>query len=517
MAGQADGEQGLRIAITLPYLFSVWDFLFTPLWQAMAKQEQARFILLARDPAVGEMVRRRGAANIEFRRFPPPLVRPHRLARALAPLRRYVYAALMYRFAALNQLAHQQVRRQKSRAERRRQQRFYFYPLGEKAGWPAPASPTLYRLFYELHCNLLVHPLPEHLQFLRSLEADLFVFGRLHLQETAYWAGALRRLGVPAVGLVASWDHPTTQGPTCRGMSGYLVASRRMAREMAELHGVDPARIRQVGKVQMDQYRDPTVLRSREEFLGSLGLPPEQTLVTLGTNTTGLKEHEVSIARWLARAFRQGRFGQASLVIRTHPQDQDWRRDFLSLAHPPQVLCHRASGFGSGGREDLEAARRDSCLLANLMKHSAVVIQSRGSLALDAIAFDTCVISLAFDGDLQRPARDSFQQEYLYEHYKPLVAARGTWMAHSYPELERALAAYLADPGIHAPGRRLIRQEQLEPLDGGAGRRVVECLLDWAGQARQGTLPPGDWDYWSLGQVPWGRDQALELEAYLGR
>ena len=117
-----------------------------------------------------------------------------------------------------------------------------------------------------------------------------------------------------------------------------------------------------------------------------------------------------------------------------------------------------ASSFGQT-REDGGSAEQDIIFLANLMKHSDVVIQSRGSLALDAIAFDTPVISIGFDGDCVRLPEDSFLWEYAFDHYKPLVAADGTWLVGSYDALDKAIRGYLRNPGIHSAGRKAIREK----------------------------------------------------------
>jgi hypothetical protein len=298
-------------------------------------------------------------------------------------------------------------------------------------------------------------------------------------------------------------------------MSGYVVASRRMADEICDLHGVDRAKVCQVGKVQMDRYMDSSVLGSREDLFRKMGLPPEHRLITFGTNATGLKEHEVSIARKLAEDFINGSYGKATLLLRTHPQDSDWERDFLSLAKPPWVLCHSAASFGSWETDSLLKGQEDQVMLANLMKYSDVVVQSRGSMALDAIAFDTPVISLAFDGDLARPPNDSFLLEYEYEHYKPLVSARGTWLVGSYAELDRAIKGYLSDPATHAEGRRIIREEHIEPLDGGSSRRLVDYIVESARRAREGTLPAGDWRHTGLGDVTWASRQMCDVRDYV--
>jgi len=267
--------------------------------------------------------------------------------------------------------------------------------------------------------------------------------------------------------------------------------------------------------VQMDMYTDPSVFSSRCDFLKELGVPADHRLVTFGTNTIGLKEHEVSIAQELSKDFANGRYGKATLLLRTHPQDVNWERDFLYLARPPWVVCLSACSFGSRATNSISHGGDDLILLANLMKHSDVVIQSRGSLALDAIAFDTPVISLAFDGDLVRAPNDSFLLEYGFEHYKPLVAAQGTWMVGSYRALDQAIREYLRDPAIHSEGRRVIRDEHIEPLDGEASRRLVDYLVESATKARAGTLPEGDWDYTGLGDVTWSSRQTCDIRDYV--
>jgi len=288
-----------------------------------------------------------------------------------------------------------------------------------------------------------------------------------------------------------------------------------MVDELCELHGITRGKIAQIGKVQMDLFKGEAAIDPRDRLLDALGVPSDHKLVTFGTNTTGLKEHEVSIARHVAGQFSAQRYGKATLFIRTHPQDENWRRDFKSLERPPWVICHSACSFGSRGDDNLTHAEDDMIGLANLMKHSDVVMQSRGSLALDAIAFDTPVISLAFDGDLERSAADSFLREYEYEHYKPLVSAEGTWMVGSFDALDRAVQTYLDDPSVHAEGRRRIREDHLDPLDGRASARLVDWMVESAELARSGALPEGDWDYSGLGDTGWAARQECDVAGFV--
>ncbi len=489
------GMRPLHIVIHLPYLFSVRDFLYTSVWDEMVACEDVRFTLLCNDARSPEVVNSRNIPHISAMRMWGPrsaFSRAHAkpkwrwLAIALW-VRFYLWLddvyldhTLTYRFAAINGLASHLVRKQRSAAEQRRQQMFHEYRRGETAGRPFSRSQVMYRWLYKLRhgCfnigSLCYEPL------LRRLEPDLFVFGRLHYIWTPYIARALKKVGVPMVGIVSSWDHLTTKCPTPRGMSRYFVASARMVDELADLHGIARAKIARIGKVQMDVYTQPRAIKPREQFLASLAVPEDYKLVTFGTNASGLKEHEVSIARHLAGEFAAGRYGKSCLLLRAHPQDEAWQRDFAALSSFPAVISIKASSFVDGASADA-GGTGDQEFLANLMRHSDVVIQSRGSLALDAIAFDTPVISVAFDGDLNRAPEDSFLREYEYEHYKPIVRAEGTWMVGSYDALTHAIETYLAHPEEHAGGRERIRREQLETLDGQSGRRMVEQLIDAAG------------------------------------
>jgi CDP-glycerol glycerophosphotransferase (TagB/SpsB family) len=151
------------------------------------------------------------------------------------------------------------------------------------------------------------------------------------------------------------------------------------------------------------------------------------------------------------------------------------------------------------------------------MKHADVVVQSRGSLALDAIAFDTPVVSIGYDGGLPRGEEDSFLLENLYEHYLPLVKARGIWLVGSHETLAQAIDTYLKDPSTHADGRAQIRRDHLEPLDGGASRRLIDCLATTATHARARTLAPGDWHLMGLGDLTWSSRQGCNLDEFLSR
>ena len=519
-----ESSQPLRIAILINYFFTLRDFLFSPVWQEMAKHPDVQFLLIASDWDISSYVSGLQVTNIIPVSMPQPAYHADSPALQKTSLKnlwiqifnkldgKYLFQALLHRFTAAHNLSHYHIRRGRSKKEKELHRVFYNYKLGETAGFPFPQSRLLYRLVYETHHGFLNTPHENDVAFIRSLNADLFVFGRLHYKPSAYWVNAIKKLKLPMIGMVSSWDHPTVQGATPRGMSGYVVASKRMKAELSELHGIPREHIRQIGKPQMDIFHDPKTLMERGEFLKMLAIPPQHRLITLATNTRGLNEHEISIAPRLAHDFKQGRYGDATLLIRNHPQDQDWQKNFLPLASQPHVVVVNAFPAEMG----IDAkGYRDQIILANLMSHSDVVIQSRGSIALDAIAFDTPVISLAFDGDLARQPHDSFLLEYEYEHYKPLVTAEGTWMVGDYSELDKAIHSYLANPTLDAEGRQRILEEQIAPLDGKVSQRLVEYLVESADKARHGQLPAGSWDYTGLGDTTWANRQICTAANYV--
>lgn len=478
--------------------------MFTPVWSEMCKRKDVHFTLFCRKSLFQQLDSLHDSPNISFSGYPKAIFFNDRFLSGLVRKLddRYIFPSVLYRFFALNNFSHYRIYKNSSPEGRKKRSVMFMYSKGTGVGLPFPRSKWLFRFLYRMrYTGFGLYPRLNGV--FPDKKFDLFVISFLQADETVYWTRALRNQNIPAIGILASWDHPTTRGPIPRGMSGYVVASERMRDEVNGLHGIDRERVERIGKVQMDIYKDRSVLMNRADFLEKIGVPSDRKLILLGTNTTGLKEHEVSIARRLAEDIKNERYGKVCLLIRTHPQDKNAERDFISLAEAPYIVSVTASGFGMRAGESAADGYEDVRLLANLMKHSDIVIQSRGSLALDAIAFDTPVISLAFDGDLKPLPEDSFYNEYLFEHYRPLVDAKGTWMVHSFQELDEAIRGYLADPSRHDEGRARIKKEHIEPFDGQASRRLVDYLVESAEKARAGQLPPADWEREGFGDLTW--------------
>jgi hypothetical protein len=389
----------------------------------------------------------------------------------------YLYDSMMYRFAAINKLGHYIVRKNKSRKERKAYTYFYDYRLGERAGFPFPQSTYFYKLLHRLYYKSIIRTNQGLAEYIKSLNPDIFIIGRVHLRESGYIAKALNKINIPILGIVSSWDHPTTKGVIPPEIDNFIVASRRMKEEMHLLHDIPQDNIYQIGKVQMDNFVIENNTQSKVDIFSKLGIPLGNKLVTFSTNTHGLKIHEVSIANKLSEQFSNGEYGEnVTFYIRGHPQDDKFDKDFYIHHKPPQIICKKGFSFGDTGSESFNEGDEDQKELMGLMKYSDIVLQGRGSICLDAVAFDTPVISIGFDGDLKKTLNDSFLREYEFEHYKPIVKSKGTWLVGSYKSLREAIIGYLSNPKRHSKGRRIIKAEQIEPLDGESSKRTIDCI-----------------------------------------
>src|SRR5262249_44266295 len=124
-------------------------------------------------------------------------------------------------------------------------------PASRWFGFPLRRSRALYRALSALYRSGWQRQSVAESLFDR-LPPDLVVLGHIQTHVTMAYALAARARGVPTIGMVGSWDQPTTKGPIHPGIGRYLVQGQSVAEELNRYHGIAPELVEAVGWVQMD-------------------------------------------------------------------------------------------------------------------------------------------------------------------------------------------------------------------------------------------------------------------------
>lgn len=334
-----------------------------------------------------------------------------------------------------------------------------------KLGWPFPQSQALYHFLRPVYYWLWGNS-PRVETFFDVNPIDVVVINFIQTTRVFPYINAAKRRGIPIIGMVGSWDNPTLKGPVFPGLDTYLVQSRYMAEQLSNHHDLGAGRIVVTGWPQMDIYHKMENLVGKGAFRTSLALAEESKLILFGANTSRLGEHEISILRHMRGELQAGNYGESTLlIIRPHPGDGQWQQRFAEFMGVENILVQQPS-------------YTDRVHFANLIKNVDIVISSAGTISLDAVAFDTCTINIAFDGDLVLPPDQSVALFYQLEHYASIVETKGTILVHSYDELDSSLVRFLQAPEANSEGRQRLRSQHLDPFDGLASQRIADAIFD---------------------------------------
>ncbi|NKB76637.1 MAG: hypothetical protein GKR96_06200 [Gammaproteobacteria bacterium] len=337
--------------------------------------------------------------------------------------------------------------------------------VASKFGWPFPSSRWLYRFIYGLYYAKWQIPDRAIEQFFHETPIDMIVLW--YVQSLIYrdYSICIRKHNLQAVGVIGSWDRPTTKGPICPGCDRYIVNSEIMKRELMTYHEVLAKRIDIVGWPQMDVYKNPLTFQGRAEFLDSIGVKPDHKLLLFAGNSERLGAHEPGIVTFLERRMNEGEYGEnVSLLVRAHPNDHRWKTRFVDLIGRPNVTV-MPGGMGN------------IALLASTLFHADIVIATQGSVSLDAVAFDKCVINIAFDGNLEKSYADSVSRWYEMDHYRPVVESGGVKIIRDFDELDQSIPTYLKNPSKDKDAREKLRCLELEPFDGRSSYRQAMAMM----------------------------------------
>ncbi len=379
------------------------------------------------------------------------------------------YGSLVFRFNYLNKFIGHRHKMQWTKNRRQELERNGKF-VEKKWGKPFPHSRLYFKIIKSIYYSLWQENNNAVVEYFDKELPNLLVLYTIQCEEVfPYWLEARKRK-IPIVGIVGSWDQPTTKGSILPELSCYLVQSNKMKEELIRYHKRPKSKIIVTGWPQMDSVLVGSKKKNRDDFLRDFGIPLENKVILYAAYGPPYGDHEPLIVNHLVSKLQEGFNAEScSLIIRPHPWDDEWEERFKKFHNPPDVF----SIPPSWGELDL---------LGQQLKHSDVMVSIGGTMPVEAAGLDTCAIIMGVDGNEELPFAERRARAFEQDHYAPVIESGGVKVAYTLEELDCLLKLYLNDPGLDKESRLSLRREQLEPMDGKTCKRIANVIIDEVGR-----------------------------------
>lgn len=283
-----------------------------------------------------------------------------------------------------------------------------------------------------------------------------------------------KRLKIPTVGMVRSWDNCYSKGLLRVIPDHLLVNSAHLRLEAHRYHDVPLGRLEVVGLPQFDRFLNEARL-SKQDFFASIGADPSKELVLFAPGGSILSDTDWQIYEQLVKARDDGKFVKPVLFyVRNHPHHPaDFTRTRI---RPGDIIENPGEILNPENPKETELAPRDNAFLADLLANASILLWVATTLGLDAAVFNRPQVAINFDGDEQKQYTKSVKRYHDEDHMKKLLVTGGVRVVNSASEMVTAVNAYLTDSTLDQEGRTRIIAEQLYRLDGKAAERVANAV-----------------------------------------
>lgn len=341
----------------------------------------------------------------------------------------------------------------------------HFNPfLNTRRGWPFPRSRRLYRFLSDWYFGPARHLCPGMVDYMKA-HTSVLVTSNLQYRSSQPYLIAARRLGIPVIGNIASWDHPVGKGVVYPEARRYLVQNTYMSWALKEVHDIEPGRIAITGWPQTDIYARPRPRSDYEVLLRTMGLDPRKPSVLVTGNTENNYPREPYFVERLFGHLETLPIDRRPVMIfRPHPRDWRWKTRYASL-------------IGRSGAHVQRASYSDTEDLAVLLRHVNCVVTNAGTILLDSLVNDRPVVCVIYDEGSDGAAGRA-ELNITGHHYRDLVKSGAFIMARNFDEVAAGVSRSLGNPDELSPQRRSIVEQTVGVMDGRAGERVAQEILD---------------------------------------
>jgi hypothetical protein len=326
---------------------------------------------------------------------------------------------------------------------------------------------------------------PESIKRLQAEKpAFILTTGPFQFEQPGVIAAA-KKLGIPTIAFIPSWDNISTKDRLVFKYDGYIVWSEQTKRELYQFYpDARQVPVYVVGAPQFDTFFNKRYYLSRQEFCERYGLRPDLPIIVHALGSPNfLQEHDGAL--FLAKQVATGKLGDVQLIVRPHPIHDNREMTELFNEFAPRVILQHTAEAGTA----LTARSQDENQIidwVNTFRHADVVVNLSSTVTIDAAIFDRPIVNINYDSEPGQPNQELIKDvNHRWTHFKPIAESGGVWLVNNEDELLEAIRAYLVQPDLHKEKRRWIAEYVCQYLDGRSGTRMAQALLDFAHNARR--------------------------------
>jgi hypothetical protein len=328
-------------------------------------------------------------------------------------------------------------------------------------------------------------PIRNHFELLRYLRPDV-VFNGSHIHGSASDPPmfAARRLGIPSIGFVFSWDNLTSRSRIVVPYQHYAVWTTSIREDLLRIYPtVDPTRVHVTGTPQFDFHFDPANIMRRGDLASVLGISSDRPFVFY---TTGIDRHFREEHRTVQLVHRELAAMPAErrplLVVRTYVKGTS-----------PEMAALKRVGLPDTVFPDVDwdpvlftPSLADLRVYTSMVHHAAVGINAASTVSLELMLHDRPVINLGFDPPGSRLSHhDRWRRHIEFDHFAPVAASGGVAVADRPEDIGPLLREALEHPDKRSPERKAFIGSMFDGvLDGHSASRVAELIVRVAARSR---------------------------------
>ena len=284
-----------------------------------------------------------------------------------------------------------------------------------------------------------------------------------------------RRLGIPIVAHVASWDHTVGKGVIAPFCDVYIVQNATMRDDLIRYHEIDPS------ESWSPAGRRPTSMRAAS----ARGLRRRRPVIRPRPGAPARRRHgehadERAVRGSLRRASRSLVGGGGS---RTHVAS-------VQAASARPCVARSVSQLRSAipGVHVQEASFTDLDVLATILEHASCVVANAGTILLEALVNDRPAVCVLYDEGAP-PGESWAMKNVIGEHYRELAASGAFYRARAVRG-RRLGASSARSPLLDElrDARSRVVAEIVGEVDGHAAERVTDAIVRGIRQ-RRGEVP----------------------------